>query len=305
MTEDEDYQTFKARLKERTKHAADACMLPNQMWGYPCDEKMCLPLKNCCSVKLWTNCMAIMDLNSLEFEFLTAAEAMKLMDTAQEKIDVYTKNKTALPPRNATTPKKTPAAGTPAAGQTSQAGNESGTGSRVPFKELMPGSIRRACKFNHTARKGHLGVICPYQHLGQEVQQEAAAVKKLAEKLAAEKIVAAQGKDAEAPPATGRSGIQIPKPNAKTILMMIKSDSSGAEGVDCSSSSEPEDQMQWLFRVSGGRQGLPEENVRCGMQTVAKPADGTKYSGNEFAVIGDQIDWGKLKEHDAEMVMDS
>ena len=45
--------------------------------------------------------MATMDLNSLEFEFLTAAEAMELMDTAQEKIDVYTKNKKALPPRKA------------------------------------------------------------------------------------------------------------------------------------------------------------------------------------------------------------
>ena len=75
-------------------------------------------------------------------------------------------------------------------------------------------------------------------------------MKKLAEKLAAEKIVAAQGKAAAAPPATGRGGIQIPKPNAKIVLMMNKSDSSGAEGEDYSSSSEPEDQMQWLFRVS-------------------------------------------------------
>ena len=285
MAEDEDYQTFKARLKERIKHAVDACTLHNQMWRYPCDEKMCLTLKNCCSVKLWTKCMAIMDLNSLEFEFLTATEAMELMDTAQEKIDVYSKNKKALPPKKAVTPKKNPAAGTPAAGQPAQAGNGSGTGSRVPFRGLMPGSIKRACKFNDPAGKCHLGVMCPYQHLGQEVQQEAAAVKKLAEKLAAEKIVAAQGKATEAPPATGRGGIQIPKPNAKVVVMMNKSDSSGAEGEDYSS-SEPEDQMQWLFRVSGGRLGLPEEDVRSGKRAVTKTADGVKYSENGFAVEG-------------------
>ena len=215
---------------------------------------------------------------------------MELMDIAQEKIDVYTKNKKALPPRKAAAPKQTPAAGNPAAGQATPARNGNGTGNKVPFKELMPGSIKRACKFNDPAGKCHLGVMCPYQHLGQEVQQEAAAMKKHAEKLAAEKIVAAQGKAAEAPPATGRGGIQIPKPNAKIVLMMRKGDSSGAEGEDYSSSSEPDDQMQWLYRVSGGKLGLPEEEVRSGKRTVAKSADGAKYSEDGFAVIRDRIE---------------
>ena len=308
MTEEEEFKTFKARLKTRTEHAVDACMLHNQMWRYPCEEKMCLTLKNCCSVKLWTKCMAIMDADSIEFEFLSAEEAMELMERAQERIDVYTKNKKILPPRKAATPKQTTnqgtpaAASTPAAGQAAPARNGSGgTGTRVPFKDLMPGSIKRPCRFNADG-KCHLGIMCPYQHVGMEVQQEEAAVKKQSEK-----IVAAQGKAAAqpAPPATGRGGIQIPKPNAKVVVMMSKSDSSGAEGEDFSVSSEPEDQMQWLYRVSGGRLGLPDAEVRSGKRTVEKTADGVKYSEDGFAVIGDKIDWDKLKEHDAEAVMDS
>ena len=57
--------------------------------------------------------------------------------------------------------------------------------------------------------------------------------------------------------------------------------------------------------MSGGRQRLQEEEVRSGKRTVVKPAGGPKYSEDGFVVIGDQIDWNKLKEHDAEMLMDS
>ena len=63
--------------------------------------------------------MAIMDRDSLEHGGLTADEALGLMDGAQERIDVYTKNKKVLPPKKVAAPKqaapRTPAA--PAAGQ--------------------------------------------------------------------------------------------------------------------------------------------------------------------------------------------
>ena len=69
----------------------------------------------------------------------------------------------------------------------------------------MPGSIKRDCKFNKD-NKCHLGVMCPYRHLGMEVQQEEAAVKKESEV----KIVAAQAKGA-APPAQGEEGSRFLK----------------------------------------------------------------------------------------------
>ena len=50
---------------------------------------------------------------------------------------------------------------------------------------------------------------------------------------------------------------------------------------------------------------MPKAEVRSGKRTVAKTADRVKYSEDSFAVIGDKIDWDKLKEHDAEAVMES
>ena len=38
---------------------------------------------------------------------------------------------------------------------------------------------------------------------------------------------------------------------------------------------------------------------------MVKTADGSKYSDGGFTVLGKKVDWKKLAEHDAEMVMNS
>lgn len=304
MKEEDTFGAFKAKLKSRMDDAMDACVLHNQVWRFPCNEKMCLTLKHCCSLKLWTKCMAIMDIDSVEYGDLDATEATELFERAQERIDVYSKNKKILPPKKQTRqPDATKQAG--AAGEQTQARNESG-GGRTAFKDLMPGSIKRDCKFNKD-NKCHLGVMCPYRHLGMEIQQEEAAVKKEAEV----KIVAAQTKGT-APPATGRGGIQIPPPRypdgvpTKVTVMFCKeriADDSSSE--EQTTSSEPEDHLEWEWRVSKGELGLPASEVRSGKRTVVKTPDGSRYSDGGFAVLGKKVDWEKLSEHDAEMVMDS
>ena len=78
----------------------------------------------------------IMDMDSLEYEDLDADEALELMERAQERIDVYTKNKKVLPPKKAAVPNQT-APATPAAkqkpigqGQAPPATGGNGNGSR-------------------------------------------------------------------------------------------------------------------------------------------------------------------------------
>jgi hypothetical protein len=53
-------------------------------------------------MKLWTKCMAIMDIDSVEYGDLDATEATELFERAQERIDVYSKNKKILPPKKQT-----------------------------------------------------------------------------------------------------------------------------------------------------------------------------------------------------------
>ena len=311
MKEEDNFGAFKAKLKSRMDHAKDACVLHNQEWRFPCGEKMCLTLKHCCSVKLWTKCMAIMDMDSVEYEDLNATEATELFERAQERIDVYSKNKKVLPPKKQTRQPEVPkqqhaARQAGAAGEQAQAQNGGG-GNRPAFKDLMPGSIKRDCKFNKDG-KCHLGIMCPYRHVGMEVQQEEAAVKKQIEV----KVVAAQAK-AAAPPATGRGGIQIPSPRypngvptEKVIAMICKEETTDDSSSDSmTTSSEPEDQQEWEWRISKGELGLPPDERRTGKRTVVKTADGSKYSDGGFAVLGDEVDWKKLAEHGAEMVMDS
>ena len=43
-------------------------------------------------------------------------------------------------------------------------------------------------------------------------------------------------------------------------------------------SSEPEDHLEWEWRVSKGKLGLPASEVRSGKRTVVKTPDGNLFS---------------------------
>ena len=93
-------------------------------------------------------------------------------------------------------------------------------------------------------------------------------------------------------------------PTKVAVMICKKKIADDSSSDDQTTSSEPEDHLEWEWRVSKGELGLTASEVRSGKRTVVKTADGTKYSDGGFAVLGKKVDWQKLAEHDAEMVMD-
>jgi hypothetical protein len=333
MAEDEDFDTWKARWKKRSETARDACVACDQEWRMPCSEKDSMTMKAACSDKLWKKAAEILDLESVEYDLLPLIDAISLMETAQDKIDLATKNRKVLK-RNQKQPDK-PAA--TAAKKADPSTNGSKGRTQTPFHLLLPGSLSGDCRF-FALGTCNKGVNCPYKHKGAEKAQEAAAAAEEKKRAEAAKTNASQVKEADADLVIrGKQGLPAPRPKTNCALSKVTESSQmeedtirvrligaltkGAdpeEGSEESSESElersndsvidaiPEDHQQWLFRVSKGRQGSKDAALnltrsdRAGRMRVSE-----KYSHEGFAVEGDRVNHVLLKAHNATDILNS
>ena len=150
-----------------------------------------------CSDTLWKKAAEILDLESVEYDLLTLDDAISLMETAQDKIDLAAKNRkvlkrnqrrpttSAVPTTNEDTTKK---AGSNASGNT----NGGKWRTQTPFHLLLPGSLSSECRF-FALGTCNKGVNCPYKHDGAEKAQEAAAAAEERKRTTAAKIKRSSG----------------------------------------------------------------------------------------------------------------
>jgi hypothetical protein len=220
MAEDENFDTWKARWKKRSETALDACVACDQEWRMPCSEKDSVTMKAACSDKLWKKAAEILDLESVEYDLLPLVDAISLMETAQDKIDLAAKNRKVLK-RNQREKQAAPAA----SGDATKKGESNATGGKgrtqTPFHLLLPGSLSGECRF-FALGTCNKGVNCPYKHKGAEKAQEAAAAAEEKKRAAAAKTNAAQVKEADADVVIrGRQGLPAPRPKTNCTLSKI------------------------------------------------------------------------------------
>lgn len=281
MAEDEDFDTWKARWKKRSETALDACVACDQEWRMPCSEKDSVTMKAACSDKLWKKAAEILDLESVEYDLLPLVDAISLMETAQDKIDLAAKNRKVLK-RNQRQP-ATPAVPAANGDATKKAGsNASGNANggkgrtQTPFHLLLPGSLSGDCRF-FALGTCNKGVDCPYKHKGAEKAQEAAAAAEERKRAAAAKTNAAQVKEAAAEVIRGRQGLPAPRPKTNCSLSKVnelrrmEEDAMRISGL-VKEAEAVEDE------VIKGRQGLPapvetevvQSKVICVLSKVAE-----------------------------------
>ena len=104
-------------------------------------------MKAACSDKLWKKAAEILDLESVEYDLLTLDDAVSLMETAQDKIDLVAKNRKVLKRNQKPATPAAPADASKKAGSNAN-GNANGNKGRAqtPFHLLLPGSLSGDCR---------------------------------------------------------------------------------------------------------------------------------------------------------------